>query len=144
MSELIVMISQSDRFLHVGTATQLIEHVHPGPEGEGRTEPVDLYDANGDPLMPVVGRNLTVVGFRAVPGAPADPDVVFRRIQAVLDHARTSVTDDPQLTDSPGRTVPDMEGTLPEVLEALHHELELDIPNPHAAGWFHNLMHKIG
>ena len=144
MSELMLMISSGDRFLHVGTAAELIEHVRANPEESGCADAVEFFDNDGTPLMPVVDRDLVVVGFRAVPGAPADAETVLRRIEVVLGHARTSVTDDPQLTNPPGRMVPDLRGSLPEVVEALHHELELDTPNEHASGWFHNLMHKIG
>lgn len=140
-SELTLMISRSDRFLHVGSADDLVQHRH---QDEQQSEPVDLFDAAGRPLVPVVARDLTVVGFRPLPGAQADPDGVLRRIRAALEHARSCVADDPRLMSPTGQEVWDADGSLPEVLEALERELSLGTPRQHSSGWFHNLMHKIG
>lgn len=142
---LVVAISTGDDYLHVGTADALLSH---HPEQELLPDAgLDFFDSLGTALELSVGSPTAGVGLSEVDSRP-DPDAVLGRIGRVLERAQLALDSDPEL----GRTsegeyvtqVPRPAGDLAAVLAALHAECGLDDSSEHSAGWFHNLMHRVG
>lgn len=149
---LVLTLSTDDRWLHVGTVTEVLAHAarHRVPghaDAAPRSSPraVDFYDASGHRLSPVLDESLEVRGFTTAGGRPA-PVTVRRRVDRVLAHAGAHLAAHPPGDTTPyppGTVVPQVDGDLPEVLRQLH-AAEVPPVNAHKAGWFHNFMHALG
>ncbi|SDS10261.1 hypothetical protein [Jiangella sp. DSM 45060] len=144
LGDLVLAISADHTFLHVGTVEAMLAHLPGGHDDHPDERVVELYDAAGRRLWPVVTAELVVTGF--VPGAgPGDPDAVAARVATALELAQQRLTADPDLgrqQSLPTATeVPRPKGSLADVLGALNDELDVRPGPGHRAGWFHNLFH---
>jgi len=143
--ELVLALGIDDEWLHAGTLAEMLEHAAAHRDSDEAAHRVDFFDGAGKALEPLAGDDLVVYGFRRA-GGPAEPALVKRRVDAVLDRAEAYLAAHP---GGPGQgypahmTVPRPEGSLEEVVGALRLEMLLNMSG-HAAGWFHNLIHALG
>ena len=120
MTNLIVVISRDDTFMHVGPPDKVAEHLFGDqgdiallpaaeqPGGRVRGEPTDVgvgvrfgdldtFDEAGRPLEWAVDRNLRPRHVHPVPDAEPDPAALLQRIRAVVDHLNTEIAARPDL-----------------------------------------------
>ncbi|WP_116947182.1 hypothetical protein [Jiangella endophytica] len=144
LDDLVLAISADHTFLHVGTTEAMLAHLPAGHDDHPDERVVELYDATGRRLWPVVTAELVVAGFGPDGGA-ADPDAVAARVATALELAQRRLTADPglgrQQSLPPATEVPRPKGSLADVLDALNGELDVRPGPGHRAGWFHNLFH---
>jgi hypothetical protein len=121
MTDLIVVISRDDTFMHIGPADQVAEHLFgasgdvalPGADGPGAGDAVehlqtgvalgfgdlDTFDEAGGPLEWAVDRNLRPRHVHPVPDAAPDPAALLDRIRSVVAHLNAAIAARPDLTE---------------------------------------------
>jgi hypothetical protein len=120
MTDLIVVISRDDTFMHIGPPDKVAEHLFgdkgdiallPAPEEPDARVPaehtevgvgvrfgdLDTFDEAGRPLEWAVNRNLRPRHVHPVPDAEPDPAALLERIRAVVAHLNAEIAARPDL-----------------------------------------------
>lgn len=150
--ELVVAITATDDWLHAGTVAEMLGHGRSHRDGEGHPggapggrRVVDVFDAEGAPVRPVLDECFEVIGFARV--GPADAGAVRARLDLVMDRSQAFLDQHPgggTGASWPALTqVPRPRGSLEEVIAGLRRATTGD-PAHHSSGWFHNLLHAMG
>jgi hypothetical protein len=157
----IVAIATDDTFAHTYPDLRALrEDSIMAPDSDHRND-LEFFDTDGRRLLPVFGPTGILTALREAAGNP-DPELLRRRLAAVLRHTENHLRTRPELTEPFGLTPEVAIAMLPrpetqslaETLAAFPHRDQPHIRaawwqprtlvHAHSDGWFHNAMHAAG